>query len=583
MMPESVSAVANHLWQSTLFAGVVGLLTLAFRNNRAPVRYGLWLAASVKFLIPFWLLLSLGSQIGWRAAPAIAQPQVSFVMEEIGRPFSTPASAHLPAEAASASTRVPAILFGVWLCGFAIGVFSWVQRWRRIRAVVRAASPLRLDIPIQAMSTPARLEPGIFGIRKPVLLLPEGITDRLTPAQLDAIVAHELCHYRRRDNLAAAVHMAVEALFWFHPLVWWIETRLLEERECACDEEVLRAASDPEVYAEGILNVCKFYLESPLVCVSGVTGANLKKRIETIMTHRVAHKLTFVRKLLLAMIGIAAVTGPIAIGMVDAPQAQAHPAGRLEFEAASVKPNQSGREGWEFPPVSHGRLTIVNASLRMLIAEAYDVQRSSVTGPPGWFDSQRYDIVAKGDADATDSQVRLMLRTLLTDRFSLALHRETKELPILTLTVAKNGPKLKPAEAEDLVAAATNPVQPGKVLLPSSGVTMARTPQGGGAIFGSSVSMPELAGALSIVMERPVIDKTGLTGNFDLGALRWTGEGYKPSATPVVNPQNGEEQHQFDAPSIFTALQEQLGLRLESAKGPVEILVIDRAAKATGN
>ena len=89
------------------------------------------------------------------------------------------------------------------------------------------------------MSLPARIEPGVLGILKPILLLPKGITDRLPPAQLDAIIAHEMSHVRRRDNLTGAIHMLVEAIFWFHPMVWWIEARLIEERERACDEEVL--------------------------------------------------------------------------------------------------------------------------------------------------------------------------------------------------------------------------------------------------------------------------------------------------------------------------------------------------------
>ncbi len=101
--------------------------------------------------------------------------------------------------------------------------------------------------------------------------------ERLTPSQLEAVLAHELCHVRRRDNLTSVIHMIVEAVFWFHPLVWWIGARLVEERELACDEEVLRLGSEPRVYAEGILNVCKLYVESPLRCVSGVTGSNLEE------------------------------------------------------------------------------------------------------------------------------------------------------------------------------------------------------------------------------------------------------------------------------------------------------------------
>jgi beta-lactamase regulating signal transducer with metallopeptidase domain len=120
-------------------------------------------------------------------------------------------------------------------------------------------------------------EPGVFGIFRPVMLLPAGIVERLTPEQLLAILLHEANHMRRRDNLTAFLHMLVEAVFWFHPRVWWIGARLVDERERACDEEVLRLGSEPHTYAEGILNICKLCVESPSACGSGVTGANLKK------------------------------------------------------------------------------------------------------------------------------------------------------------------------------------------------------------------------------------------------------------------------------------------------------------------
>jgi hypothetical protein len=173
---------------------------------------------------------------------------------------------------------------------FLVVTFSWWRRWWGIRAAMRAGSPLDLAVDVPVLSSPAMLEPGVFGIFRPVLLLPEGITDRLAPAHLEAILAHELCHVRRRDNLAAAIHMAVEAIFWFHPLVWWLGARLVEERERACDEEVLRLGGQPEVYAESILKTCQFYLESPLVCMSGISGSDLKKRIVRIMTHAIGKK-----------------------------------------------------------------------------------------------------------------------------------------------------------------------------------------------------------------------------------------------------------------------------------------------------
>src|SRR5437879_12660320 len=167
------------------------------------------------------------------------------------------------------------------------------------------------------------LEPGIFDITRPVLLWPEGISERLEDAHLEAILAHELCHVRRGDNLAAALHMVVEAIFWFHPLVWWLGARLVEERERACDEAVLESGSDRKIYAESILKVCEFCLSSPLTCVSGVTGADLKKRMVHIMTDRISHKLDFSRKLLLGMAAFLAVALPITFGLLNATPSRA--------------------------------------------------------------------------------------------------------------------------------------------------------------------------------------------------------------------------------------------------------------------
>ncbi len=298
MIPVSLSPlfndVFNHLWQSTLFAAVAALLALTLTKNHARARHWLWLSASVKFLIPFSLLVTMGSHIAWPTETLIAQPRVSVLMQEVSQPFTAPVMPSAPAP--TPASPLPALLLVLWACGLIAVALSWYLRWRRIRAILRAASPLALETEVKVMSSPALLEPGVFGIFRPVLLLPEGITDRLAPVQLEAILAHELCHIRRRDNLAAAIHMLVEAIFWFHPLVWWLGARLVDERERACDEAVLQSGSEPQVYAEGILKVCEFYVESPLFCVAGVTGSNLKSRIVRIMTHRIGTKLNFRKK-----------------------------------------------------------------------------------------------------------------------------------------------------------------------------------------------------------------------------------------------------------------------------------------------
>jgi bla regulator protein blaR1 len=322
MNPEYVSSLTNHLWQSTLFAGVAGLLTLVLRKNHARVRHGVWLAASCKFLIPISVLVAMGSHVRRQSAPDTQSnwsAAMAEVMGEVSQPFTAPAvSSPVSASAPPAASPLPVILLGIWASGFfGIGC-SWWIRWRRIRGIVRAGSPVDIGMPIQALCSPTSFEPGVFGVFGPVLLLPEGIFERLTPAQLQAVIAHELCHVRHRDNLIAALHMFVETVFWFHPLVWWIGKRMVEERERACDEEVLRLGSDPRVYAEGILNVCKSYLSSPLACASGVSGSDLKKRIEAIVANRAARNLDICGRILLIAAGAVALIGPVALGIFGA-------------------------------------------------------------------------------------------------------------------------------------------------------------------------------------------------------------------------------------------------------------------------
>ena len=323
-------ALAAHLWQSTAFACAAGLLTLAFRPNRAQVRYWLWLAASLKFLLPFTALMSLGSQVHWdpaarQVARQIAPPQFSIAMERMAQPFP----ARLPLTPAPAS-HWPAGMAGLWACGLAAFAILRLRSWLHVRAALRASRPVEIPAAVAVRSAPGLLEPGVVGWWRPVILLPDGIMERLTPAQLEAVMAHELCHVRRRDNLFAAMHMVVESVFWFHPLVWWIGARLVEERERACDEAVLHLGGEPRTYADAILNVCKLYVESPLVCVSGVTGANLKLRIEAIMMNRTGRGLNRARKLLLACAGAAALAGPVALGVMmgvgNAPAAHAQTA-----------------------------------------------------------------------------------------------------------------------------------------------------------------------------------------------------------------------------------------------------------------
>lgn len=562
--------VANHLWQSTAFAAGVLLLTLVLRGNRAQIRYWLWFAASIKFLIPFSLLIAAGSRVEWRTAPAL--PATLPVTVE---PF---ASKDVPVMRPSLPLRtlpIVPVAAGVWLIG-AVGVMAvWVSRWRRVQAIANDASPIALQAPIRALASSAAVEPGVFGLFRPVLLLPKGVTESLSAEQLQAVIAHELCHVRRRDNLASVLHMLVEAIFWFHPLVWWIGGRLVDERERACDEEVVQLGNKPYVYAEGILNVCKHYFRTELQCVSGVTGADLKKRIASILSNSATRQLTLGRKVLLGSAAASAIALPVFIGIAKAPRlhAQTTAGEPLRFEVASIRPASPGAVNVQLGPGPGGGFRATNISVRQLITFAYDIQDFQIEGSPSWLASQRYDILAKperaeGAADPRKmsgaeqlsfiNQLRRRVQSLLADRFQLAIHRDTKDLPILALVPAKNGTKLR--------AAADGETR-------KQHMRMSR-----GQIAAEGCTMPMLANALSEIVGRQVNDQTGLQGNYNF-EFSWTPE----SGSVPPGEEGSTSPGENGGPAIQTSLQEQLGLRLEARRGPVPIIVIERVERASEN
>jgi uncharacterized protein (TIGR03435 family) len=595
MTPAYVSQLENHLWQSTLCAAIVGVLTLLLTRNRAQVRYWLWLSASLKFAIPFSLLIAFGSHVELSEQPTTRQMPTQSQLPILARAVFVPAASATAAPVATMrkTSRIPALLLIVWGCGFTVVLVSWWRQWRRIRKALRAATrldleTLDLETRVQAMSSPELLEPGIFGIWCPVLLLPEGITDHLTPAQLDAIVAHELCHARRGDNLGAAVHMAIEAVFWFYPLVWWLGRRIIEERERACDEQVLSSGRDPQVYAEGILKVCEFYLESPLAFVAGVTSANLRRRIRAIMTDLKPKNLNVGKKLLLTVAGMATVTAPIAIGVLNAPQirAQSQPATPLAFEVASIKPNKSADwRGQRIQFTPGGRFSVVNLPLDVIIAIAYNVpfQSARLTGGPDWARSDRYDIEATAEKGTIPEgsptkvraeKMRLMLQTLLAERFKLTIRSETKEQPVYALVVGKDGPKLQAAKIQE------------KDCSDDSNDNTACHQLSGGqgqGLHGSAVDLSDVALFVANWTDRPVLDRTGIEGLFNIQTEGWTPLRPRQALAPGAEPSK-EDLALSDPtrPTLFMILQ-RLGLKLESQKAPVEMFVIEHVDRPSAN
>jgi uncharacterized protein (TIGR03435 family) len=686
--------LVNHLWQSTVVVGIAWLLTLALRSNQARTRYWVWMIASVKFLIPFSFLIALGESLRNAAATSIQRPALAAVMERMTQPFPQSASSNeeyfgtVTLAAAHHANLLPVIAVSIWLCGFLAIAFTWARSWWRIRSLVRASSPIELLAEVPVLSSPRMLEPGVFGIVRPVLLLPEKISDRLSAPQLSSIIAHEMCHVRRRDNLTAAIHMVVEATFWFHPAVWWIKARLLEERERACDEAVLQSGNKAQLYAESILNVCKFYVESPLACMSGVTGSDLKRRIVRIMTEQVARKLDLSRKLLLSIAGIAAIAMPVFFGLVHITRVRAQTGGTISardiadtwqgtlhagkdlrtvvkiskaegggykavfysidqggdglpvtkitldgstvkmsltmiggtyegklssdgktitgnwsqgpnplplnltratpetewtipapapkippmdsnanpsFEVATIKPSKPDQPGKAIT-VQGRSLVTINTTLMDLLTFSYGVNLKQIVDTPPWVETEKYDITAKpeGEGMPNDKQWRGMLQKLIAERCKLTFHRDKKELSVYVLSVAKGGPKLTKSEGDP------NGL-PGLFFRGRLGDLGVRN-----ATMGDFTSMI-LQGA---VFDRPVLDQTGITGRWDF-TLDWTPDDSQFRGMGATIPPSTDGANA--PPPLFTAIQEQIGLKLDATKAPAEIIVIDHVEKPSEN
>lgn len=237
------------------------------------------------------------------------------------------------------------------------------------------------------------------------------------------------------------------------------------------------------------------------------------------------------------------------------------------FEAAAIKPNNSGDIPLSVRLVPGGGVRAWNATLQALITTAWQIPDFELADVPGWAKSERWDIEAKGSGDAAPPEILNKLKYLLADRFHLLVHTEMREMPVYALLVAKGGAKLPPAREECFDPKAGIP-PPSAAARPCGGFN--RLPN---QLLGAANTTEKLAQVLAKTLGRSVIDKTGLTGTFDV-TLKWTSDELLESGSATADSQLG---------SIFTALQEQLGLRLESQKGPVSVLVIDSAERASPN
>ncbi|HXB73533.1 MAG TPA: M56 family metallopeptidase, partial [Candidatus Acidoferrales bacterium] len=445
---------------------------------------------------------------------------------------------------------------------------EWQRTLDRLKTRISVSRPVRLLVS-------GRLQaPAAMGWLRPIVLVPAGALAGLPVAQIEALLLHELAHIRRHDYPVHILQSAVEAVFFYHPAVWWVSSHMRAERELCCDDIAVSVTGDAVIYARALAEFDSARWIQPNVMAAN--GGSLADRIARLLgqpstSRRPSCGPGTAPALILLAIGAWAVF--------------AQPTVRAQFEVASVKPsfNRSVQNVRPLP----GRLT-ADATLQILIQYAYGVQPFQVVGAPAWMQSGRYQIEAKADGNANRARMFLMLQSLLEDRFQLRTHRDTRDLPVYALVAAKGGFRLPPPKEGGCVdstedaspewagagrMAAPGEVEPATVLCGSAGVSLNTA---GARIQGGKVAMPELVRMLSRVLGRSVIDRTGFTGLFDL-QLDFVADETTP-AMPPPPPDSG-----MSGLPIPQALRQQLGLQLESTKGPVEVIVVDHAERPSGN
>lgn len=537
------TAVLTHLLQSTLFAVLIALFVQGFRSSAARVRYGLWFIASCKFLLPMSWLTMFRPSLAWQPEHPMVASTIAYAAHHVASiPIDVSPWSKAPWLLPENDTNRVWLIASIWFVGACVIALRWTATWLRVRAIAHAASPLAIRFPIPVRSSTAVREPGVFGIFKPVLLLPQGMHTQLTTTQLEAILAHEHAHVRRRDNLTAAVQMIVQMLFWFHPLVWWIGRNLLWERERACDEAVLTAGHDRGTYAETIIEICQQLTSPRAMCVAGMSGGGLAKRIEAIANARpgasgpartcaLAFGIVMIGALS-ALAGAPSTAAALADDKADAP---------LHLSQVMLRPSAGTRpEPWI--GMIDGKLTLFNVPLRTLVRIGYLTGNQPIVDGPRWLDL-RYDVQVSGDYPSFDPKedhqlVSRIVRKILDEKLAVVVKRESRPLGIFVMRVAPEG---------------LNPL----ALRPRAGN---EDPKQRGVL-----TMPAIAFWLGQQMDHTVVDRTGLTESY----------AFTPWSTGV--------HWNKLTPETTAVAARKLGLQLEFVTEPVDVFAIVSVRQPVAN
>jgi uncharacterized protein (TIGR03435 family) len=593
-MMTALPLLMEVFWKSGVVLGVALCVAALLRKKSADVRrvvlataiVALFVAAVASSalprwtaVVPAWVPRSQATPVTsvWpitRAAAAQNQTLTAEASDTVRRP----------------SPRTPDVIVRVWFTGTALFLLRLIIGLFGLRRLRDASIPLSKDgLPdaVTLLENEALAAPVTWGMFRPVILVPSRF--RQLPAESrDAILCHELGHIDGHDFLIRVLADVGRALIWFQPLVWIVRRQLRREQELACDDRVVAAGGKPSVYAKLLMN---WDLGKPRgnaqLAVGMAQESCLKRRLYALLDHDLERGavsragaittwcLGLAMTLLLATMGVAQ-------------QKSDSVAATAQFEVASIRPTEArGQHGI----TAHGgpgtsdptRIEWTNTSVTLILQRALHAYLYQIVRP-AWVDTQSYDITATLPPGTTKEQFGQMLINLLEDRFHLALHRETRELPGFELVLGKNGAKLReaaPADSDNAEPVAPDASVPPKTdpngfpVVDRPGVAIAMKMKPGASVplvylTARAQALGELVHMLGDQLGRPVVDKTGLTGKYD----------YTLEFPAMESPDAQDEA----GPSILTAVQKQLGLKLESKRVPLEMVIVDHSDKTpSGN
>jgi uncharacterized protein (TIGR03435 family) len=597
MIGEAAVAVSSSLpltivLNVTLIALGALIAACIAQRHRASVRHALFATAFIVLLaLPIASVVIPARSVRISMSSPSATLRVAGVIPPVAAgPLSQPGRLGEVQGIAPAPERmsIAMILWLGWILGATLCLVPMITGLARVRYLCRTGLPWRegqdfvteiaanvgIRKRIQLLVHEAIVGPMTCGVVRPAVVLPRDARE-WTREDLRRAIVHELEHIRRADWSMLCLARVVCALYWFHPLVWMCWHRLRLEAERACDDAVLLDAPS-DAYADQLVTLAE-RLASPTrqSMLAMANRGDLSARVSAVLDDRQPRGRAGVVTIATAAVcAIVLLTAVAPLRAVPRPQVRSNPDGnRLTFEVASIKRNPADG-GRRSVGDSGGRFVMINYAIGMLIRSAYP-DAVEYIGGPDWIGSEPYDVTAVAPGGTPRADIPPLLRALLADRFNFKAHYEMREQPTYDLVLARGDTQvprgLKKVDVDcDARRAARDR---GETLPAAARLSNGMLPCTDGGTYSDAVtiraggtSMARFAEILRSVAGRAVFDRTGLKDYYEFQVT------FHPNPQPST-----------DTPSLFTALQEQLGLQLESSRRPVRVLVIDHIERPSEN